>query len=160
MLLFIVVGLNLPVLQQATKLAAEGMLATESMWHSYVYALRKLLLLNNPLLTVLPLCSVIWSDCGCRSKLLVIMGIRLWHLAQVIPSGQLLEVMGNGVPLYVSVGVLRSTRHWSVYFMWQEMEHKTKKLVFKWLQLLDGLSLATPEGFLHYTTFMWCLSVC
>jgi hypothetical protein len=51
-LLFIVVGLNLPVLQQAAELAAEGMLATESTWRSYVYAPSELLLLNNPLLTV------------------------------------------------------------------------------------------------------------
>jgi hypothetical protein len=41
-----------PVLQQATELGAEGMLATESTWRRYVYAPSELLLLNNPHLTV------------------------------------------------------------------------------------------------------------
>jgi hypothetical protein len=87
------------------------------------------------------------------------MGVRLWHLAKSIPVKGVFDIMDNGVPLPVSVGVLRSAVHWCVYFMWREVDFKAQKLIYKWSQLHKGLSLAMPEGFLHYTTFMWRLSV-
>ncbi|ELR13412.1 uncharacterized protein ACA1_244120 [Acanthamoeba castellanii str. Neff] len=94
-----------------------------------------------------------------ESKLLVIMGIRLWHLAKSIGTVGIFDIMGNGIPLPVSVGVLRSAVRWSVYFMWRQFDSRTQQVVYKWSRLLDCPSLATPEGFLHYTTFMWRLSV-
>jgi hypothetical protein len=87
------------------------------------------------------------------------MGIRLWHLAKSIGTVGIFDIMGNGIPLPVSVGVLRSAVRWSVYFMWRQFDSKTQQVVYKWSRLLDCPSLATPEGFLHYTTFMWRLSV-
>ncbi|ELR13414.1 uncharacterized protein ACA1_244340 [Acanthamoeba castellanii str. Neff] len=87
------------------------------------------------------------------------MGIRLWHLAKSIGTVGIFDIMGNGIPLPVSVGVLRSAVRWSVYFMWRQFDSRTQQAVYKWSRLLDCPSLATPEGFLHYTTFMWRLSV-
>ena len=87
------------------------------------------------------------------------MGTRLWHMKKAIPSGYLWEMMDNGIPLCVSVGVLRSAVSWFVYFMWRELEPSTEKPIYRWSRLLDGPSLSTPEGFLHYTTFMWRLSI-
>jgi hypothetical protein len=88
------------------------------------------------------------------------MGIRLWHLAKSIPVVRgLFAIMHNGIPLPVSVGVLRSAVRWCVYLMWREVDPKAQKIVYKWSRLHEGLSLAMPEGFLHYTTFMWRLSV-
>jgi hypothetical protein len=97
------------------------------------------------------------SSHQCRVKLLCAMTQRIQHLEASLSITSPV-VAYNGVPLPVAVGLLRGVTMWSVLFMWRDgtgAEDSPKLLC--WQRLIEGSTLDTPTGFLHYTNFMYRL---
>jgi hypothetical protein len=84
-----------------------------------------------------------------RCKLLVIMSLRLQHLASVIGDDHP-HTASNRIPVPVALGVVRSASKWSLLMMWpvDSSHHR-----FEWTYLVDESDLQVPKSFVFYTGF-------